>query len=406
MLETPGVTAAVAALLLVLLLLSVRRGPGQAFLPLRAAPALAGPSCPAYSERWHRVGQQRTPARGPQGTPAGGGTSTPELEIRRATAADIPAIVAIAEQWKLGERPMSDLMDRGFLVSDFSSEDYQHLVAASDYCYVACRDGVVVGFLLAYGQRSLGEIDDTTAEWVATRLDDFVVIKQVAVDPAHAGSGVGRELYLHLIECLRGQGVQLVAAVVDTPPNVRSRAFHRKLGFTEAFSLQHPDGRTRSIWRYSTARASNEVLEAQYQAGVALYMHEDLLNWDKLRNYLYVTVATAAALGFVLAQTPSGTTYDPTAVGIVLCLVGLLTSVGFGIALNSGVAYLAMRKEAVAELEDMYINREGIRVVSRLFRTKPWLRRSPTTWVLRLAPVTGVVVWLGALVYLIVLVSS
>src|SRR5690606_12622496 len=229
MLETPGVTAAVAALLLVLLLLSVRRGPGQAFLPLRAAPALAGPSCPAYSERWHRVGQQRTPARGPQGTPAGGGTSTTQPENRRATAADTPAIDASAAQWKLGERTMSDLMDRGFLVSDFSSEDYQHLVAASDYCYVACRDGVVVGFLLAYGQRSLGEIDDTTAEWVATRLDDFVVIKQVAVDPAHAGRGVGLELYLHLIERLLGQGAQLVAAVVDDQSTIRSRASNHRL---------------------------------------------------------------------------------------------------------------------------------------------------------------------------------
>src|SRR5690606_75082 len=147
-----------------------------------------------------------------------------------------------------------DLMDRGFLVSDFSSGDYQRMVAASDYCYVASRDGKIVGFLLAYSQRSLSEIDDATADWVATRLDDFVTIKQVAVDRAYTGSGVGRELYLHLVERLRGQGVRLVAAVVDTPPNVRSRAFHSRLGFTEAFSWRHPDGRTRSIWRYSMAR--------------------------------------------------------------------------------------------------------------------------------------------------------
>lgn len=397
MLEVPGFPTTLAALLLVLLLLLVRRGPGHAYPPLRTAPALAGWSSPVHSERWHRVGQQRTPA--------ATGAATPELEIRRADVADIPAIVAIAEQWELGERPESDLKDRGFLVSDFRSEDYQQLVTASDYCYVAVRAGVIVGFLLAYSQRSLDEIDDPTAEWVATRLDDFVVIKQVAVDPAHAGRGVGRELYLHLIERLRGQGVQLVAAVVDTPPNIRSRAFHRRLGFTEAYSLRHRDGRTRSIWRYSTARASDEVLAAQYEAGVTLYMHEDLLNWDKLRNYLYVTVATMAALGFVLAQTPGETAYDPTTVGIVLCLVGLLTSVGFGVALNSGVAYLAMRKEAVTELEDMYLNREGIRVVSRLLRVKPWLRRSPTTWVLRLVPVAGTVIWLGALAYLVTVVS-
>ena len=63
-------------------------------------------------------------------------------------------------------------------------------------------------------------------------------------------------------------------------------------------------------------------------------------------------MATAAALGFVLglsAEEAGG--FDVTLVGIVLCLVGLVTSFGFAVALYSGVVYLAVRKEAVAEIE-------------------------------------------------------
>lgn len=325
------------------------------------------------------------------------------VEISRASTDDVPAIKEIAEQWRMGDRNESDLMDRGFLVSDFTVDDYKHLVASSDYCFVARRDGHIVGFLLAYSQAALKTIDDTTADWVGTRLDDFVVIKQVAVAPSQTGRGIGRELYLHIINQVRGRGLRLVAAVVDTPLNVRSRAFHRKLGFTEAYTLRHADRRMRSIWVYSTTPPDNEVLASQYQTAVGLYTHEDTLNWHKLQHYLYVTVATAAALGFVLglsAEEAGG--FDVTLVGIVLCLVGLVTSFGFAVALYSGVVYLAVRKEAVAEIEDAYLARNGIRVVSRMVRSKPLLRRSPTTWVLRLTPIAGMVLWVGALVYLLV----
>ena len=37
-----------------------------------------------------------------------------------------------------------------------------------------------------------------------------------------------------------------------------------------------------------------------------------------------------------------------------------------------------------------------------MVRSKPLLRRSPTTWVLRLTPIAGMVLWVGALVYLLV----
>lgn len=410
MTDPVGWTAAVVALLATLWLLLPPRRPRPATMldPIAGTIAprpwpwpatLAQATDPAgvstsYLGALLRVARQR---RRKASAPA----AAPELTIDRATAADAEAIQQIADRWRLRERSQADLMDRGFLVADFSIDEYQHLVAASDYCFVARHDGTIVGFLLAYSQARLKDIDDTTAQWLGTRLDDFVVIKQVAVDPQHTGSGVGRRLYQFLIDHLRGQGIRLVAAVVDTPPNVRSQVFHRRLGFTEAFTYQHADGRTRRIWRYSTAKPAAEILNAQYEAAVRLYLHEDTLNWDKLRNYLYVTVATAAATGFVLSQ-PEGPVsgYHPTVVGIALTLVGAITSLGFAVALRSGVSYLAIRKDAVTELEDAYVGQDGVRVVSRLNRARPWLRRSPTTWVLRLTPAAGLVIWLTTLAYL------
>jgi L-amino acid N-acyltransferase YncA len=58
----------------------------------------------------------------------------------------------------------------------------------------------------------------------------------VYVQPDAMGSGLGTRLYSDLLDLLRQDGVHLVVAVV-TQPNPASKALHRKLGFTEAGTL-------------------------------------------------------------------------------------------------------------------------------------------------------------------------
>jgi len=58
----------------------------------------------------------------------------------------------------------------------------------------------------------------------------------VYLEPDAMGSGLGTRLYNALLDLLRNDGVHLVVAVV-TQPNPASAALHRKLGFTEAGTL-------------------------------------------------------------------------------------------------------------------------------------------------------------------------
>lgn len=53
----------------------------------------------------------------------------------------------------------------------------------------------------------------------------------VYVDTAHHGRGVGRELYLALLACLRAQGYRTAVAGIALP-NAASVALHERLGFT------------------------------------------------------------------------------------------------------------------------------------------------------------------------------
>lgn len=58
----------------------------------------------------------------------------------------------------------------------------------------------------------------------------------VYLEPDAMSSGLGTRLYSALLDLLRHDGVHLVVAIV-TQPNPASEALHRKLGFTEAGTL-------------------------------------------------------------------------------------------------------------------------------------------------------------------------
>ncbi len=253
-----------------------------------------------------------------------------------------------------------------------------------------------MGFIIAYNSEQAAVFNDATALQLVTKLDDFVVVKQVAVKRDHTSRGIAHQLYSHLIKRVRGR---LIAATVDTPPNVRSRRFHQRLGFTEAFRIPNPDGRVRTVWRYSSEHITDASLYAQYEQAIKLYSHEDSLNWQKLQNYFYITVALSAALGFLLTSTAPVTLIPTRLLGILVITIGVLSSLAFAVALVSGTTYLHVRKQAVCELEDIYINRGGVRVVSTLLR-RPIFRRSPTIWTLRLTPLVGVAGWIAMGLYL------
>ena len=328
-------------------------------------------------------------------------TGTDTVRVVRAQPEHAAVMFEIADSLRLDGMDPAEAAHRGFLVSDFTVDSYKQFIATVDHCYVALVGTEIAGFLLGYDSEILDKIDDATANWMTRHLDCFTVIKQVGVYPRHAGAGVGRALYRHLMG--RTVGRTVIAAVVNDPPNEGSRRFHRRLGFSPDYVFNHPDGRPRSVWVHHPDQASEPLSLHQHRIATDLYVHEDNLNWAKLKNYLYITVATAAALGFILEPTlrdeaPAG---QVRWIALLVAGIGLLTSIGFSFALSSGLVYLDARKQAVAEIEDMLSARGGVRIVGRRIRTATVLRRSPTRWVLRLTPVIGLIFWIAAALFVI-----
>jgi predicted N-acetyltransferase YhbS len=132
-----------------------------------------------------------------------------EVDVRRATAEDQPAILALASRslgWAGDER------DRAF----FEWKHRQNPFGPSP-AWVACVDGHVIGFRTMLRWELAG----------AERALRMVRAVDTATDPAHQGKGIFRRLTILAVEELRAEGVD---AVFNTP-NSQSRPGYLKMGW-------------------------------------------------------------------------------------------------------------------------------------------------------------------------------
>lgn len=83
--------------------------------------------------------------------------------------------------------------------------------------YVLEREGRVLGYAYA-------------TPWRVRSAYRFSVESSVYVAPEHAGQGIGKRLYRHLIEDLRARGLQVVIGGI-AQPNAASVGLHEALGF-------------------------------------------------------------------------------------------------------------------------------------------------------------------------------
>ncbi|MFD5797604.1 GNAT family N-acetyltransferase [Streptomyces diastatochromogenes] len=147
-----------------------------------------------------------------------------DLEIRRATADDLPAIVAMLADDPLGTQRESpdDLTPYLAALERLNADPNQQLV-------VAVRDGRVIGTLqltLVPGLSRKG----------ATRS----IIEAVRIHADERGSGLGTQLIEWAVEESRRQNCQLVQLTSDSSRTDAHR-FYERLGFTAShvgFKLQ------------------------------------------------------------------------------------------------------------------------------------------------------------------------
>jgi len=312
------------------------------------------------------------------------------VRIEVAGPEHLPAVVELAEAGGSGAAPEAGPGRRGFLASARDVDDYQDLLVRGEHFYVALAGDRVVGFAVAYSGERIAP-DEWLNLQIRARLDDFVVMTQVCVDPDHSAPEIAALLYEHVLA--RTRGLPVVVAMVLEPVNAASVAFHARLGFAPMLELTPPDGRRRLVMCHAGAQV--EVLVEQYPVAVDLYRHEDRLNWSRLTNLLYVTVGLLAVLGLSAPGSGPLVTGHNRIVVLAVCVIGLLASLTFGIALWSGAQQMQSRKAAVTALEVSLSQAGGLPILGRggggLTR---WLRQPPATLVLRTLPAAIAACWL------------
>ncbi|MEU9333047.1 GNAT family N-acetyltransferase [Streptomyces sp. NPDC048290] len=147
-----------------------------------------------------------------------------DLEIRRATAADIPAIVGMFADDPLGARRESPDDPAPYLAAyeRIAADPNQHLV-------VAVRD-----------QRVIGTLQLTIVPGLSRRGATRSIIEAVRVHADERGSGLGSRLIEWAVAESRQRGCHLVQLTSDATRTDAHR-FYERLGFTAShvgFKLQ------------------------------------------------------------------------------------------------------------------------------------------------------------------------
>lgn len=149
--------------------------------------------------------------------------------LRDATPADFPRIVAL----NLAEVLQTSAMDLARL---------EHLHARAAYHRVACVDGEVAAFLLAF--RDGADYPNPNFDWFAARYPSFLYVDRIVVDATFNGRGLGSLLYRDLFAHARAIGAAVVTCEFNVvPANEASARFHARWGFQEVGRQWLDDGK-------------------------------------------------------------------------------------------------------------------------------------------------------------------
>jgi N-acetylglutamate synthase-like GNAT family acetyltransferase len=148
---------------------------------------------------------------------------TQNLKIRKASTEDAATLTTIAHDakrhWGYPEHWIKHWQDDLTISPD--------LIAANQV-YVAEREGELLGFYALIVRQDKAELDHM---WVA---------------PAHIGTGVGKELFIHAMQTAAGRNISAVEILSD--PN--SEGFYRKMGAHQiGETISEIDGQPRALPR-------------------------------------------------------------------------------------------------------------------------------------------------------------
>lgn len=166
------------------------------------------------------------------------------LLVRRALFNDMEDVSHLADINHLRSKGNPD---KGFLVSGYTLEDYQRVYYETNLFYVVEEDGDVRGFILGYKQEDLNYSEVVNKSIRDYAGSEFLVVKQICVDPYIQGRGYGRALFQKFIQESENLQRGIYLSIVLEPYNKTSVSFHKSLGFSKVFEIVPEDGFLRGV---------------------------------------------------------------------------------------------------------------------------------------------------------------
>lgn len=324
------------------------------------------------------------------------------IEIRNVLKKDLPALHSLAEEWLLENQEEPE--ESGFLVSNFTMEQYQNFLETAEHFFLAIIDNHIAGFVLAYSKDRISPSEVLNSILKNIVIEDFVLIKQICVSKKYPIVAV--PLYEHLFN--KTHNYFLFTAIVEEPINIRSINFHKNMGFEFFTNILPPkdyDGqeRMRSVWirrhgrgkihptlrislQDSKEKIQNLLVKQSYSKD--LYMHEDNLNWTKLG--MLVSFMMALSTGFVfISREPIDQTN--AIVSILLIIIGFMIIFLFKSKIKSGIVYMQKHKSLLIKFDKVIKQMDASLTNTLGDYTK---KRSTTVKLIERIPEICLVIWI------------
>ena len=137
------------------------------------------------------------------------------LQIRQATAEDLPAVLALYAQPAMDNGRVLPLAQATELFAQFARYPNYHLYVASD----ETQPANVVGTFALLVMHNLGHLGTPSA-----------IVEDVVVSPGQQGRGIGRQMMAHACALARQAGCYKLV-LSSNQKRERAHAFYESLGF-------------------------------------------------------------------------------------------------------------------------------------------------------------------------------
>lgn len=166
----------------------------------------------------------------------------------RCTAIHSPFVTVVLRELEPADLPtVVDLNNDAVPAVPFMDEDAMALLTVvASLALVAVDDRAIrtpIGFVIAVDPGE--DYASENYRWFEGRGTDFLYVDRIVIGEGQRGVGIGRRLYGAVFDKARTDGRAEVTCEVNTqPPNPKSLAFHRALGFERVGELVTKGGTT------------------------------------------------------------------------------------------------------------------------------------------------------------------